>query len=101
MNVKVININKYNKKTEKGPFGYFRGYANIQIEDSDSDWIEIRDLSIYSDGKGKYFASIPRSKGNDNKWYELIYPSPKLILLINNAVQEAYKELVKPYKSPI
>ncbi|GHV39906.1 hypothetical protein FACS189490_04250 [Clostridia bacterium] len=68
------------------PKGTTKGYANINID----GMFGVSGVSIV-EGKNGLFASMPRSKGNDGEWRDLVFPVQKgLREQLNEFVKETY-----------
>ena len=80
--VKVSRINRFDD--EKGKM---KAFVDIEINDS----LLIKGLKVM-DGKNGIFVSMPRQKGKDGEWYEIIRPmAPEAKAKIEKVVLTAYE----------
>lgn len=62
IDVRVVRMNR-----AQGKYGRLKAFVDIEINNS----ILIKGLFVMSGKKG-LFISMPRQKGTDNRWYEIV-----------------------------
>lgn len=61
VDIRVVRMNRIGEK-----FGSLRAFADIEVNN-----VVIKGLTVVSGKKG-LFVSMPRQKGKDNRWYEIV-----------------------------
>jgi stage V sporulation protein G len=81
--VKVNRIHRFEDEEKS-----LRAFVDIEINDS----LLVKGLQIMQ-GKNGLFVSMPRQKGKDNKWYEVVRMlTPEVRTQISSIVLSAYQD---------
>ena len=81
----VVRVNRINRFADEK--GKMKAFVDIEINDS----LLIKGLKVM-DGKNGIFVSMPRQRGKDGQWYEIIRPmAPEARTKIEEVVLAAYE----------